>query len=264
MPIRKEKVYQKGKRWWYNFECECGTTFIARGDGNPKSCGCLNNSYKNRELPEGSKWKLLEPALSQKAKIKAKCTLCDEVYSLTTGNFFSGKSLNCVKCGAAETRSAFSKSVGGVRNHKLYGVWDSIVQRCTNPKSSAYKYYGGCGVTVCDEWKSSAETFIKWALENGWKDGLQVDKDMLSEKLGISPHRYSPETCCFLSHQENSLYKRVQSNNTSGAVGVAWSKTMKKFRAYIDRDGKRTEVGYFTTVEEAALERNKILKESNG
>ena len=54
-------------------------------------------------------------------------------------------------------------------NQKLYKVWCGIKQRCFNPNSNRYKNYGGRGISICDEWKNSFETFCKWALKNGYK-----------------------------------------------------------------------------------------------
>lgn len=42
-----------------------------------------------------------------------------------------------------------------------YAAWASMIQRCTNPKASGWSYYGGRGVSVCPEWKSSFEAFYK-------------------------------------------------------------------------------------------------------
>lgn len=44
-----------------------------------------------------------------------------------------------------------------------------------------------------------------WCIENGWKQGLQIDKDKLwEEKHGSFPGKeYSPEYCCFLTKSEN-------------------------------------------------------------
>lgn len=34
-----------------------------------------------------------------------------------------------------------------------YKSWDSMIQRCTNPKQTSYERYGGLGVTVCERWR---------------------------------------------------------------------------------------------------------------
>lgn len=41
-----------------------------------------------------------------------------------------------------------------------YNVWSSMIQRCHNPKNTAYPYYGGRGITVCDRWRKSFVAFL--------------------------------------------------------------------------------------------------------
>ena len=53
-----------------------------------------------------------------------------------------------------EERLAFSR---------LYNTWNSMKQRCHNPKNNRYYCYGGKGITVCDDWMMFSE-FKKWAL----------------------------------------------------------------------------------------------------
>lgn len=43
---------------------------------------------------------------------------------------------------------------------KEYTVWASMKQRCINPSSQKYKYYGGRGITVCQEWVDSFDAFL--------------------------------------------------------------------------------------------------------
>lgn len=46
------------------------------------------------------------------------------------------------------------KNVDLSTSGKLYNTWKGIRQRCTNPKATGYKYYGGKGIKVCEEWSS--------------------------------------------------------------------------------------------------------------
>lgn len=36
--------------------------------------------------------------------------------------------------------------------HPLYSVWKRMRQRCSDPNSTDFKYYGGRGITVCKRW----------------------------------------------------------------------------------------------------------------
>jgi len=94
-----------------------------------------------------------------------------------------------------------------LRNHPLYGVWGAMKSRCLNKNSSVYNRYGGAGVTICDEWKNSFESFYNWAISNGWEQGKQIDKDIIPKKLGIKAVIYSPEMCTVATRIENSNNK---------------------------------------------------------
>lgn len=48
-------------------------------------------------------------------------------------------------------------------------------QRCNNPKNHAYKYYGGRGIKICDEWLEF-KTFYEWAMKNGYEENLTIDR----------------------------------------------------------------------------------------
>lgn len=51
--------------------------------------------------------------------------------------------------------------IHGMARFKEWGTWQAMKQRCYNPKSIGYKWYGGRGIEVCDEWKNSFKTFIE-------------------------------------------------------------------------------------------------------
>lgn len=42
-----------------------------------------------------------------------------------------------------------------------YTSWQAMIQRCRNPNCSAYPYYGGRGIQVCDAWADSFEAFLR-------------------------------------------------------------------------------------------------------
>lgn len=62
------------------------------------------------------------------------------------------------------------------RKMKLYNVWCGMKSRCNNTNNTRYSSYGGRGIKVCDEWNGDFIKFQKWALENGYKEGLQLDR----------------------------------------------------------------------------------------
>ena len=74
-------------------------------------------------------------------------------------------------------------------------------RRCNNPNDKSYPEYGGRGIKVCPEWESEYLNFKKWALENGWINGLSIDR--LDNNKG-----YSPDNCRFITHQANCQNRR--------------------------------------------------------
>lgn len=84
---------------------------------------------------------------------------------------------------------------------KLFGIWETMRSRCNNPNRERYGDYGGRGIEVCDEWNLSAESFCEWALANGYKDGLQIDR---IDNNG----NYEPSNCRFVTPKENSRNRR--------------------------------------------------------
>ena len=108
-------------------------------------------------------------------------------------------SCGCVEL-ARKTKHGFRK----VKNtHPAYRAYRAMLDRCYNSKTSSFKWYGEKGVTVCDTWKNDPAAFVKWSIENGWKPGLVIDKDILCKQLSISPGIYSPETCQWITKKEN-------------------------------------------------------------
>ena len=51
-------------------------------------------------------------------------------------------------------------------------------KRCYKPNSNCYKNYGGRGIKVCNEWlgKDGQKNFYKWAIDNGYRKGMSIDR----------------------------------------------------------------------------------------
>lgn len=96
------------------------------------------------------------------------------------------------------------KSTREIHNQKgarLYQTWTDMKQRCINPNHKSFKNYGGRGISVCDSWLNSFTAFQKWALENGYKNNLQIDR--INNDQG-----YYPNNCKWSTHSENASNTR--------------------------------------------------------
>lgn len=94
-----------------------------------------------------------------------------------------------------------------VRKHppsqdRLYAVWCAMKERCNNTHNKRYPRYGGRGIRVCKEWSNDFSDFAKWAENNGYRDGLTIDR---MENDG----NYCPENCRWVTtKQQNRNYSR--------------------------------------------------------
>ncbi len=86
----------------------------------------------------------------------------------------------------------------------LHSQYKHMIGRCYNKNDKSYKYYGGRGVRVCKEWRNDYQAFLDWALANGWRKGLHIDKD----KKRMGNLIYSPVMCSIITAKENNQYRR--------------------------------------------------------
>jgi len=144
----------------------------------------------------------------------------------------------------------------GTVTHKAYSAWNSMIRRCYQDTSMHYRFYGAKGVTVDESWHNF-QTFAEWFIPR-YKEGFQLDKDLLGGGLKI----YSPDTCCLLPAELNSLIA-PRTENSKYMRGV--SKEGKKFSAKVYHAGKIFYRKSFYTEQAAAdaytREKSKVIRE---
>ena len=89
----------------------------------------------------------------------------------------------------------------GKTNTLLYEVWKSMKARCNNLNNKRYSSYGGRGITVCDEWRESFQAFYDWAMINGYREGLSIDRI-------DNDGNYEPSNCRWATASEQQKNKR--------------------------------------------------------
>ena len=92
--------------------------------------------------------------------------------------------------------------------------------RCYNPNNNRYKYYGGRGITVCDEWKNDFMAFYDWSITHGWKEGLTIDR------IDVNGN-YCPENCRWIPLSDqmgNRTNSRYLTFNGETKTLAQWSK----------------------------------------
>ena len=89
---------------------------------------------------------------------------------------------------------------------RLYRIWAGAKYRCNNPNANNYQYYGGKGIIFCKEWDKFAP-FCEWALMNGYKDNLTLDR--IERDKG-----YSPNNCRWVTIAEQGNNRDTNTNYT--------------------------------------------------
>jgi hypothetical protein len=119
---------------------------------------------------------------------------CGNTLEVTSEQLRSGNTRSC-GCLQREIAGDTFRKHGG-SGTRLYSIWKGIKKRCYNKKEHCYKWYGGKGITMCDEWLNNFQFFKKWAFENGYDDNLTIDRVN-------SEMNYCPENCRWLPLFEN-------------------------------------------------------------
>lgn len=106
------------------------------------------------------------------------------------------RSCGCLLAESSKERMTAMLTKHSLSGSKLYRVYASMRERCENPSCKSFQNYGGRGIAVCDEWRMQRESFLHWAMQNGYEEGLQIDR------INVNGD-YCPENCRWVTPQQN-------------------------------------------------------------
>mgnify|MGYP007003809897 CR=1 FL=1 len=130
---------------------------------------------------------------------KCKCT-CGNETILNTNVLISGttKSCGCLRNEVARERM----TTHGISNSRLFSIWSAMKKRCYNKNFFQYNHYGGRGITICPEWLHNFQAFYDWAMANGYRDDLTIERKN-------NDKGYSPDNCRWATNKEQQNNKRT-------------------------------------------------------
>jgi len=197
--------------------------------------------------------------VSKKSKNKAKVgrylCVCGSVSVARVSEVERGIKKTCNACsykrvGKATTGRLTKHGMAGTR---MYHSWRHMKDRCFREKDSAYHNYGGRGVGVSDEFMEF-DGFYTWAINNGYKDWLTLDKI-------DNDADYSPSNCRWADKSVQAANRRA--TKTDGYIGVFYRKDNGKYRATVKYKCKKVYDKHFDSEEEAAIDRDRYIIENS-
>ena len=129
---------------------------------------------------------------------KCRCDCGNEIYVKMSRLKRGGYSTCGEKCRYHQEEQ---RAMNGESSTRLYRIWRGMKERCYNPESYGYRLYGMRGITICDEWREDFFAFKEWAVNNGYRDDLSIDRIN-------GDGNYEPSNCRWATAKEQAENSR--------------------------------------------------------
>ena len=150
---------------------------------------------------------LRKPTDTKKTRMAIfECTMCKDHFK-TTVSPKAQNQLYCKNCNGACLKK-------DNRDHPLYRTWATTKNKVTRTDQEMTKsIYHDRGITMCNEWANSFDSFYEWSMKNGWAEGLSIDRR--DNEKG-----YSPDNCRWAHTSTQAANQRRENKGITGYIGV--------------------------------------------
>lgn len=170
------------------------------------------------EIQEGQRfnhWTVIRQEGNYRGKARYLCRCdCGVFRHVLSSDLFYGRSRSCVSCSRKKEKP--------YAHTKLYGVWNSMRNRCNRTTDRNYHNYGGRGIRVCEEWNDFL-VFQSWSMENGYREGLTIDRI-------DNDGNYEPTNCRWVT-------QKIQANNSRNVHWVTYNGETKTLSEWATQVG---------------------------
>lgn len=157
----------------------------------------MSKGYKNDLTGlRFNRWRVLKFVPNDKKAAYWECICdCGNKHIVKGSALVNGYSKSC---GCLQRETA---TIHGLNGTRLNNIWSGMRNRCLYCTNSHYKDYGGRGIKICDEWKNDFKNFYEWAMSNGYKENLTIDR------IDVNGD-YEPQNCRFINPKAQARNKR--------------------------------------------------------